>query len=273
MFSNYQLTETHYGDMSLSIHDRINDLCRRASKLAPAITESALGSGCTEYRSQITAYGPRQRKAWDMVAEALGWNSISDTDTEVELAEAAERDGQGYRVNENKIVWFATEDENLAAGITRGLADGSLITAEDFLARVEADEDGDMTKAIEQAKAGLRFWVVCDEHAAGPYSTREVAERAMGGFDCISAHQVVASVTQPVTRYEALQAEQDAADELAGYLEDAMYAAWAYRDLCKSLAATAELGMTPLVQACLDAQREMIRNRLKDAANALSLLG
>ena len=36
MDSSYQVQETHCGNLSLSVHDRINDLHRRADRLARA---------------------------------------------------------------------------------------------------------------------------------------------------------------------------------------------------------------------------------------------
>jgi hypothetical protein len=93
MHSSYQHHETHYADLSLPVHERINDLHRRAERLAPAVADSALDSGCTDRRPA----GPRQAKAWDMVAEAHGWNAISDNPGLVAEAERHERDGAGYQ--------------------------------------------------------------------------------------------------------------------------------------------------------------------------------
>ena len=53
-------------------------------------------------------------------------------------------------------------------------------------------------------------YVVCFEYAAGPYTTREIAEREMAHFDCPHIHEIVTSATKPVTRYAAIRAAQDA---------------------------------------------------------------
>ena len=99
MDSSYQVHETHYADMSLSVHDRINDLHRTADRLALRVAEEALDSGCTNLTvREHGQLGPRQRKAWDMVAEAHGWNAISDDPELVAEAEQYERDGTGYKV-------------------------------------------------------------------------------------------------------------------------------------------------------------------------------
>ena len=85
MYSSYQREATFHADMSLSIHDRINDLCRRAERLAPCVYESAMVSGCTDTRPSDGH--PRSQKAWDMVAESHGWNAISDRPDMLALAE------------------------------------------------------------------------------------------------------------------------------------------------------------------------------------------
>jgi hypothetical protein len=94
MFSHYAEADTHHADMSLSVHERIDDLHRRAEGLAPAVAESAADSGCTDTRPS----GPRQVRAWDMIAEALGWNGISDRPDMLALAARYEADGVRYRV-------------------------------------------------------------------------------------------------------------------------------------------------------------------------------
>ncbi len=74
MDSSYQIRETHYGDLSLTVHDRINDLHDRADGLARAVADSAMDSGCTDKtRREHSGMGPRQQKAWDMIAEAHSW--------------------------------------------------------------------------------------------------------------------------------------------------------------------------------------------------------
>ena len=47
MHSNYQVTETHYANLALTIHSRIDDLHRRAEKLAPRIAEDTAEAGAT----------------------------------------------------------------------------------------------------------------------------------------------------------------------------------------------------------------------------------
>jgi hypothetical protein len=102
MHSHYAQEATSYANMQLSVHARINDLHRRAHGIAPTVEESALDSGCTDgpgsSRAEYKALGPRQRMAWDMVAEAHGWNAISDNPAMLAVAEQCERDGQPYYV-------------------------------------------------------------------------------------------------------------------------------------------------------------------------------
>lgn len=68
---------------------------------------------------------------------------------------------QGFKATENVTVAIPDSpfvmdasnptDVELAAAIERSIEAGTLITAEEFMAQVEADEDGDMTEAIAQA--------------------------------------------------------------------------------------------------------------------------
>lgn len=94
MFSSYQHHETNYGDMTKTVHERIEDLNRRAYALAPRVAESAIDSGCTDIRPT----GPRQSKAWDVIAEAYGWNAISDNAEALKVVGELERDGTSYRI-------------------------------------------------------------------------------------------------------------------------------------------------------------------------------
>jgi len=87
-------TKTNYGDMTKTVRERIEDLNRRAYALASRIAGSAMDSGCTDIRPT----GPRQSKAWDMIAEAYGWNAISDNAEALKAAEELERDGTSYRI-------------------------------------------------------------------------------------------------------------------------------------------------------------------------------
>src|SRR5258708_11249293 len=108
MHSSYQVKETHYADMSLSVHARISDLHGRADRRAPRLAEETLDAGCTNLTVREHGnLGPRQQKAWDMVAEAHGWNAISDTSELLAQAEQYERDGISYR-----IAWVGREDLN-----------------------------------------------------------------------------------------------------------------------------------------------------------------
>jgi len=96
MLSHYSTHESHYANLDLPIHDRINDLDLRAAKLAPRVAESAAESGCTDRRPSDDH--PRAQSAWDMCAEALGWNAISDQPGMLSAAEQCERDGRTYYV-------------------------------------------------------------------------------------------------------------------------------------------------------------------------------
>jgi hypothetical protein len=102
MHSHYAQEATSYANMQLSVHERIDDLWRRAHGLAPSVAESAAGSGCTDkagtYRAAHKALGPRQRMAWDMIAEAHGWNAISDSPAMLAEAERRESAGEPYYV-------------------------------------------------------------------------------------------------------------------------------------------------------------------------------
>lgn len=99
MHSHYGIQATSHAKVQLSVHERIGDLHKRASGMAPAVEESAANNGCTDWsRRKHRGMGPRQRMAWDMVAEALGWNAISDKPAMLAAAEQCERDGQPYYV-------------------------------------------------------------------------------------------------------------------------------------------------------------------------------
>ncbi len=63
MHSSYQLHETHYADLSLTVHNRINDLNRRAQGLATAVADSAMDSGCTDQSAATyRKLGPGSRR-------------------------------------------------------------------------------------------------------------------------------------------------------------------------------------------------------------------
>jgi len=86
---------TSYGNLNLSVHDRINDLYARAYRMAPAVANSAAYSGCTDTRPE---YGTRKQKAWDMIWEAHCWNAVSDQPETLAACEQAERDGKPYEI-------------------------------------------------------------------------------------------------------------------------------------------------------------------------------
>ena len=122
MHSSYGITETHHGDLSLPVHERIADLHRRAARLAPAVEDSAADSGCTDKtRREHGQMGPRQVKAWDMVAEALGWNAISDDAETLNEAERCERESIAYRIEYGGAGWqivLAEQPAPVAAPVT-----------------------------------------------------------------------------------------------------------------------------------------------------------
>lgn len=60
-----------------TIHDAINTMCRAASALAPAVTESALDSCCSDTRPELTARHSRKVDAWDLAALSLALNAIA----------------------------------------------------------------------------------------------------------------------------------------------------------------------------------------------------
>jgi len=106
MHSSYGITETHHSDLSLPVHERIADLHSRSARLAPAVEDSAADSGCTDKtRREHGRMGPRQVKAWDMVAEALGWNAISDDAETLNEAERLEREGIAYHLEYGSAGW------------------------------------------------------------------------------------------------------------------------------------------------------------------------
>ena len=125
--SHYQHHETHYADLSLPIHERINDLFRRAERLAPRVADSAAESGNTDRRPS----GPRQQKAWDVIGEAHGWNAISDDPETLNEAERCERDGVSYRVEygaEGFRLVLQPEPEWTEQRLTEIAAEGRTIT-------------------------------------------------------------------------------------------------------------------------------------------------
>jgi hypothetical protein len=102
MHSHYAHEATSYANMQLSVHERIDDLHKRAYGLAPSVAESAADSGCTDgpgtSRRIRGILGERQLRAWNMIAEALGWNAISDSPAMLAEAERREAAGEPYYV-------------------------------------------------------------------------------------------------------------------------------------------------------------------------------
>src|SRR5580692_11400888 len=102
MHSHYAHEATSYANMQLSVHERIDDLHKRADGLAPAVAKSADDSGCTDgpgtSRRIRGILGERQLRAWNMIAEALGWNAISDSPAMLAEAERREAAGEPYYV-------------------------------------------------------------------------------------------------------------------------------------------------------------------------------
>lgn len=89
---------THYGNLDLGVHERINNLYDRAFRMASAVAESAAESGCTDNRPTA---GARKIKAWDMIYEAHCWNAISDQPEELAACERYERAGTDYEIRHN----------------------------------------------------------------------------------------------------------------------------------------------------------------------------
>ena len=93
--SGYQHHRTSFANLDLieanpyGVHDAINDLHRRAAKLAPRFSDECAESSCTNLRPT----SGRRQQVWDMHAEALAWNMISDHAELVAAAVAWLREG------------------------------------------------------------------------------------------------------------------------------------------------------------------------------------
>src|SRR5215831_13306274 len=74
--SGYQHHPTSFANLDLSAHEIVNDLDRRADRLAPRFSYECLESSCTNLRPDD--HEPRRQKVWDLHAEALAWNMICD---------------------------------------------------------------------------------------------------------------------------------------------------------------------------------------------------
>lgn len=87
-------TIVHDGRSITECHETVNALCRQAKALAPRAAEEALDTGNTNLRP----IGPRQAKAWDLVAQAHAWNYIAGVLEEARDARNAVRtDDRGVR--------------------------------------------------------------------------------------------------------------------------------------------------------------------------------
>jgi hypothetical protein len=97
MHSSYQHQATSYANLSLaSAHAIVNDLHRRAAKLAPRFADETAEAGCTNLRPADDQ--PRRQQVWDMLAEALSWNLIADHADLVVAAKLAEDRGVDFQV-------------------------------------------------------------------------------------------------------------------------------------------------------------------------------
>lgn len=201
MHSSYQHHETHYGDMSLSVHERISDLHRRARGLAPAVEESALDSGFTDERPA----GPRQCRAWDMVAEAHGWNAISDSPELLARAEHLERDGIAYRID-------------YAGGMDPGISPWEIVTGTPQPEVAEGD-----TVIFDSVRA-----TVVGVYPAGPgnpYAKVRLQYEATGSRETVAADAVRRAEPQDEiwTRIQVLAAKRDEGRDWTPQLEDEYY--------------------------------------------------
>src|SRR5215471_6036488 len=93
--SGYQHHRTSFANLDLieanpyGVHDAINDLHRRAAKLAPRFSDECAESSCTNLRPT----SGRRQQVWNINAEALAWNMISDHAELVAAAVAWLREG------------------------------------------------------------------------------------------------------------------------------------------------------------------------------------
>lgn len=61
-----------WGHSQSEIAEMCDETSRKAKRLAPRVYESAMDSGCTDTRPN----GPRQAKAWDLVALGYQFNAL-----------------------------------------------------------------------------------------------------------------------------------------------------------------------------------------------------
>jgi hypothetical protein len=78
-------------------HDTVNALHRQAEGLAPRFADDTADSGCTNYQD-LKGAGPRQLKAYALIAQAHAWNEIAGILEEARDARNAPRtDDRGVR--------------------------------------------------------------------------------------------------------------------------------------------------------------------------------
>jgi hypothetical protein len=97
MNSSYQLQPTHHATLTLSAHEIVNELNRRADRIAPRFSEECGDASCTNLRPG--ADQPRRQLVWDLHAEALSWNLIADRPEIVVVAKALEAAGTEFYVS------------------------------------------------------------------------------------------------------------------------------------------------------------------------------
>ena len=143
--SGYQHHPTSFANLALgNTHEIINDLHRRAARLAPRFYEDTADAGCTNLRPT----SGRRQQVWDMLAEALAWNHIADYPELVDAALAF--DGE-VTVSSDFGVYTVT------------LADGTVIehVERDAQVRRAYDEAG-----IAWATSGGKVWPAGSEYDA-----------------------------------------------------------------------------------------------------------
>jgi hypothetical protein len=75
------VTVRYAGQMTITqIHAHINAITAQAKRLAPRVAEEALESCCTNTRPT----GPKQARAWDLVAQGFAWNALAGLLTDEE---------------------------------------------------------------------------------------------------------------------------------------------------------------------------------------------
>jgi hypothetical protein len=193
MKSTYQVQATSYADLSLPVHARIDDLHRQARSLAPAVEASAADSSCTDLRPT----GPRQAKAWDLVAEALGWNLIADHAELVAAADAFEEAGIDYTVG---------YDSNAGTRYWVRPVEGDEVAVTDRLWQAAAAYEA---QGISWTTSGGKIWpsgssynAVCDDCVAAVAHTHDAPKDEPFCFLC----------NAPIVRVEGVWVHNDPAN-------------------------------------------------------------